>query len=254
MKRTLFLAFVCVITLSYNGFGQQSFRYNYNFQPILNNGTGVLISSADGGKTYQQKQSGLTKLKGIVKKLSDGKDTLSVSLWPITSTTKKGQTQFLNQDDNESKTLIKIVNWPTTNGYKSFDLPFSATELFALTIPLRVNLSDGTVGSEFVNANVAYNWIWGRTRIYESKFVEPRTKYWGVGPFVGMATAKNEIDKDEVGLNYGVNGMFSAYGIKFVVSLGGESTFSRNGKTNPILGFGFGFDLFTITDNSPKQE
>ncbi|TKT94048.1 hypothetical protein [Dyadobacter frigoris] len=249
MQKNILLIFTFLL-LSELSFGQQDFRFNYNFKRLINEPNIELYKYDKTQKKYSVRKTNLEHVRGALTKISIRKDTLSVKLWPNAITPNADTPNVLSSDDNYSDFIITIPdddNYPVINRYKGFDLPFSSTQLFAINIPLRMNLKNSTVGSEFINANISLSKIYGRTRIYQSEFVKPRTSFWGWGGFLGLGGTKNSIDKEEVGINYGFNIIGSIYKINLLVAIGFESGLSKYGKTSPFLGFGFGFDLVSVS-------
>jgi len=253
MKCKLIIFFLVVFTTAYS---QQDFKFKYNFKKILSQ-RGVTLNVYDKAeKKYFLRTTSLTKLNGVLSKFSEERDTLFIRLWPNDIPTDTGHPTNLSESDNYSKFIILVDenSYPTVRGYKGFDLPFTSWQLFAVNIPLRFNLKDGTVGSEFINANISFSRIWGRTRIFKSEFIKPRNLYGGAGIFAGFGGIKNSKDEDEVGINYGFNTIFSIYNINLIGTIGLETGLSKYGVTNPFAGVGIGFDLFSITGTDPKNE
>ena len=147
---------------------------------------------------------------------------------------------------------MEVDNYDDSKG--KLDIPFSTWQLKEVTIPLRYNLSSGNMSSEFLNANMSYSHIWGNTRYYESEFVKPRDRYWGLGGFAGLGMTKNSLDEDEVGVLYGANIILSAFNVSFLIAGGFESAIGKNSKTSPYIGFGIGFDLFKLSGSKSGSE
>lgn len=184
-----------------------------------------------------------SKLKGVVKERN--RDTLFVKFWNITQDAVLSQkTNIITSAENDKDFAYVIKTWKGRKPH--FDLPYKYGQLLATNIPFRILTKSGNVESDFLNANASYVFVWGKTRVFKSEFVENRNSYFAIGPFVGLSSIDNPIDdkKKEFGLNYGVNLVGGFRGLNLIVAYGFQNGFKTETKKNqPYLGFGIGFNL-----------
>lgn len=254
------LTAVVLMLASQLAYAQQDFRTEYNFGKI--SGADVLFKKLDsttGKYLYFDPAANGNFLKGvIIKKTEEGKlDTFFVKLWPVKTTTGLGTSDsqrkilpsnsIISQNPKgDNKYIIIVKDYHAASNTK-IDIPFRTWQLTEVTIPLRYNPSTKKMSSEFLNANMSYSYIWGKTRFYENEFVKPRDRYIGLGGFAGLGMTKNSLDEDEVGVLYGANVILSAFNINFLFAYGFESAIGKNSKTSNYIGFGVGFDLFKLS-------
>jgi hypothetical protein len=197
------------------------------------------------------------KLKGIIKWRD--KHRLLIRFWDIQNENSKdkykGNDSIVNSDDNKKDFVyvIDTTKWKRSVKFfgllpsnKCFDIPFRFNQFMATSIPFRIMLDSGDNQASFLNANMAYLFVFGSTRIYESEFVMPRNRYWAIGPYLGLSSLENPVtDKEEFALTYGANVVGSIHGLNLTVAFGGQNGFKN--ETNEVkyyIGFGIGFKLF----------
>ncbi|MBX7240357.1 MAG: hypothetical protein K1X92_01315 [Bacteroidia bacterium] len=207
------------------------------------------------------------KLIGVIKNRNE--DTLFIKFWDIKDTAfikskkiadpHKGLNTIVNSDDNGEDFYFVIRNWDLTSckRYKYLDIPYRMQQLTATNLPFRILLfgeKNGTVETDFLNANVSYMWVYGHTRIYESEFVKPKNRYIAQGPYMGLSAIDNKTqDRTEFGLNYGWSVAFGMQSWNLILGAGLQNGFSNETKKiQPYVGFGIGFDL--IETFSPEVE
>jgi hypothetical protein len=235
-------------------FSQQEIRFGYLFRP-KDFGDGKLELYYKEGETWKRRSLPGT-LRGTIDKRSG--DTLFVSMWPglDPSNAAIAFNNKVERKDDEYMILVKDWN-PQSRKYEAIKIPFKQHQFTATNIPFRVKLRDSTVvQSEFLNINIAYLFIRGKNKIYESKFVKNRASSFGHGPFLGFSTIENPVtEKDEFGFNIGYNAVFSFGKLNFVIAAGTENGFTRHTRRlNPYVGFGFGFGLIELFDPEIKTE
>lgn len=189
------------------------------------------------------------KLKGIIKERSG--DTLFIKFWDITNESDSFKTtgNFVNENNN-GKDFIFIIDsmkYDTSIWAKGkfLDIPFRFNQFMATNLPFRVLTKSGNLESDFLNANIAYQFVSGSTRIFDSEFVEPRNRYFAYGPYLGLSSIDNpDTQKKEFGLNYGINAVVSKQGLNIIIAYGFQNGFKTGTKeVQPYLGFGIGFEL-----------
>ncbi|MFD2585034.1 hypothetical protein ACFSR6_21230 [Pedobacter vanadiisoli] len=190
-------------------------------------------------KKFEKKEI-YNKLIGVIKERN--KDSLFVHFWDITKNVSSTN-NIITSEDNGSDYVIEVKKW---NGNRShLDLPYRFVQLMATNIPFRVLTKSGNLESEFLNANVSLVWVKGKTRLFKSEFVEPRNRYWALGPYFGLtAIDGSDTEKKQFGLNYGVNVMAGIQGINIIAAYGFQNGFKSDTKSiQPYFGFGIGFKL-----------
>lgn len=252
MKQLLLFALLCTAFIA--GFAQQEIKFGYQFRPAdFNTDSNKLYIKK--GDNYELRQFGQT-LRGVISKRD--KDTLFVSLWPGIDASSSTIKLDPSKGGDEDEYIILVKDWnPAHRKYKSIDIPFKQQQFTATNIPFRVKFRDSvTLQSEFLNVNVTYLWMWGKTRFYQSKFVTERNRSFAIGPFLGLSTLENPAtEKDEFGLNYGINMMFSVNKLHFVIAGGAENGFKKETKRlHPYIGFGMGFKLVEMFEPEIEKE
>lgn len=176
--------------------------------------------------------------------LNETKDTFTLVPWY-----RKNKENFFGagmalDPDNNYVFAIAKSKWSISKaGNPYIDIPFVFTELTSTSLPFRVNLRNGDVTGEFLNANLALFRVWGKTRFYRSKFIDARDRYLGVGVYIGGSEIEEE-EKKLFGFNYGLNAIAAIYKVQIIVALGAESGISsKANKFNPYLGVGFGVSI-----------
>jgi hypothetical protein len=251
--RAIVLSLVITFFAS-NVFSQLELRFGYCFRSKVF-GDNKLELYLKEGETWTRKTFSTT-LRGTIDKRSG--DTLFVSMWPGLDPSKSEIAIDNTKDRKDDEYMILVKNWnPNNRRYKSIKIPFKYQQFTATNIPFRVKLRDSTVvQSEFLNINVAYLFIRGKNKIFESKFVKNRARSFGHGPFLGFSTIENPVtEKDEFGFNVGYNAVFTFGKLNFVIAAGTENGFTgHTRKLNPYVGFGFGFGLIEMFDPEIEKE
>ena len=201
------------------------------------------------------------------------KDTLTVKFWYIDSIRNpdpyKDSVNYINSKNYDSITIYVIKNWRTYFGLKFFnykfgyhlikDIPFHQRQLTATSLPIRKNLDkEGNFQTDFTfNANLTYLFITGHSRLYKSSFVQPRNRFIGIGPYVGISSMdadSSKTPKKTLGLNFGGNLVLNAYNLNLVFAVGIEKGFTAyTKKTTPYFGIGIGFKLVDISTPEIKN-
>lgn len=247
-----------IILLSFifclNARSQQTMRFGFRFDANdFRLGKRQLYLVGDTGLVKRDFRGTLI---GIITRRD--RDSLFVNFWPslgLSNTTLVVQSYGTQHD---SDYVIVIRNWnPENRKYNSIDLKFRYKQFTATNIPFRVKFRGSTsLESEFLNFNVTWLTVWGKTRIYESRFVKERSRSWARGIYIGLSTIKNpDTDKNEFGLNYGYNVIHTVNGFNFTLAVGAENGFKNaTKKLNPYIAFGLGFKLVEAFEPEIKTD
>jgi hypothetical protein len=226
-----------------------SFTYDNN--PI------VIVKNLDiSTPTYTPKEIS-SKLKGTTTRNGD---TLFINFWDIQKPDPKASiSQFVNIDDNGKDFAFVITKWQTSPFFKGefFDVPFRFRQFMATNLPFRILTKSGDLESDFLNANVAYMYVAGHTRLFKSQFIENRNRYFAYGPYLGLSSIDNGVSgKKEFGINYGANAAIGLQGFNITVAYGFQQGFKEGTKdVQPYIGLGIGFKLLeTFTPEIKKKE
>jgi hypothetical protein len=268
MKKLLFFASICFSIIIPKTYGQQEFKVRYFFshkkflaanlnmvteQPNSNVVNGYVLQH-DGTKLPIH---GITqpkiitpktihrKLKGIID-FRDG-DMLYFHFWDITSGPTLSPTYVTAADNGNDFTYQ--INW---NRKGNFSIPFSYRILTATNIPFKYDFFTKTTKADFLNFNLAYFFVFGRTKIYENDDIKPRNFYFGIGPYAGITSIEDNTQGfKRFGITYGASTVFSFYGLNLVESFGLENGFT-NETSNPhfYIGIGLGYNLISLFDPS----
>jgi uncharacterized membrane protein len=186
--------------------------------------------------------------KGIITKKSG--DSVYVNFWRVKDNVENKEVNndndYLNYSNTgDKKNYVFVIDSVKYNN-RFFDFPFRFWQLMATNIPFRVLTKSGALETDFLNVNATFLKVSGHTRLYKSKFVKQKNRYFAYGPFLGLSTIENTVtDKKEFGLNYGVNVIGSVHGLNLIAAYGWQYGFKEETKTaQPYLGFGIGFKLF----------
>ncbi len=271
MKITAFTVFIITVLISCNLYAQQDFAFRYNFKKLIHNDPQNFFrvdTATVNGKfttTYIPLKVKLNELKGGLKKTSDITgdttqiDTFYIRLWPLNNRMGIDSAGYLSEKDNYKNFVIFLrkEDWnsfgvPGIKRFKAIDLPYHGWQLFALNIPFRVNIKDGSSSSDFINANVSCSIIMGKQRIFKTEFVKPRNRYIGVGLYTGFGQLTRDENK-YLGLNYGANLIGSIFNVNLIGTIGFETRLSHFKDTKPYVGLGFGISLFSLTGGTPAD-
>jgi hypothetical protein len=196
-------------------------------------------------------------------KINETHDTLSIEPWYETNKEAK---YFEDKNQNklgidDEKSYKYVINWEknmTKNGYPIIEIPFEYRQFALTSLPFRFNLKDKKFSADFLNANIAYLWIYGKTKFYKSKFKEPSSNYWGIGPYIGASTISDESEEkkaDVFGFNYGINVIWSIQNINLSLALGAESGFTtKKNAFIPYWGIGIGIKLIEFYEPENKDD
>ncbi len=196
--------------------------------------------------------------------INEDHDTLFFSPWPDYS--DKPDEYFKDKNDkvtpiDEEHKYSFAINWSKNKnwfGYYVIKIPFRYGQFAITSIPFRFNLKDGIYKSGFLNANISYLYICGKTKFYESKFIEPRTNYWGFGPYIGASTIEEDKEKKTPNIfafNYGLNLVRSIRNINLSLALGAESGFTtKENAFIPYWGIGIGIKLIEFYEPENVKE
>lgn len=234
------------------------------FFEIDNNKTYIKKNKIINKNIYSEKQI-LSKLKGVVSQRN--KDTLFIKFWniEIESDPVKGlrRDTIVNSADNSSDFIYVIDSlngWKKSNairvkktlpfiGIKKyggyFDVPFRFKELMATNLPFRILTRTGKLESNFLNANIAYLFVYGHTRIFKSEFIKNKNRFKALGPYLGLSSIDNPVnDKNEFGLNYGINAIWGFQSFNITLAYGWQNGFKKETKEiQPYFAIGIGFKL-----------
>jgi hypothetical protein len=224
-------------------FGQQEYKFGYKFDTTYFKKGGLELYVKQGD-SYVRRYFNQPLIGTIDKR---NKDTFDVHFWPPL----KLQANNLVVDStgivHDSDYVVVVKNWKLDERkYKQLVMPYKHQQLTATNIPFRIKFRDSTTyEGEFLNANVTYLWVCGKTKIFESRFVKPRNYSWSFGPYTGLSEIENpENEKKEFGFNLGLNVIYATGKLNFVLAGGAEKGFTKGTrKLNPYIGFGFGFSL-----------
>jgi len=261
---------------------EQPFKSGFRFKPKLINNSGdslflihdtsktvitqVGYMERSGEKILKQEDSAYKEYKhkknhndkkpliGIINERNE--DSLFIQFWHFSRDSVSDKASFVNSADEDSFFVFKITKWKRSlqrNLYR--DIPYQNNQFTAVTFPVRINFSDGTVETAFTNATISISRIFGKARIYKSSFLEPRYRYLGLGVMFGVGAREDMNAKNEFSVIYGFSAIGSIYGIKLVVASGWESGFkSTSKKTALFMGIGFGLDIFSVLDPEIKKK
>jgi hypothetical protein len=221
----------------------------------INGSNTLILKSTSVNKTDLLKRSLSSNLKGTISKRSG--DTLFINFWKIVkeSSNKSAALNIVNIKNSENDFIFVINDTSYVKG-KYFNIPYRMGQFTATSLPFRVLLKGGKLESDFLNANVAYFSIKGRTKIFRNKLIKARNSFWGLGPYLGLSAIDNEETKNkEFGLNYGGSYIRSIQGLNLTVALGAQNGFKEGTRSvKPYLGFGIGFKLVEIFSPEIKDK
>lgn len=191
-------------------------------------------------------------------KINESHDTLFLEPWysvevnPAKQMKRKDGTELSINNDIK---YCFAIDWKKNTKIK---IPFYYSQFAVTSLPFRFNLKDKKFSSDFLNANVAYLFIWGKTKFYKSKFLEPRSDYWGIGPYIGASTISDDSEEkkpDVFGFNYGINVVKSIQNINLSFAMGAESGFTtKKNAFIPYWGIGLGIKLIELYEPENKAD
>jgi hypothetical protein len=192
------------------------------------------------------------RLLGSITKRNE--DSVFIKFWPIVNDPFKDQKNLVNTSSADSNFVYVIKKWKGSKA--KFDFPFKFNQLMATNLPFRVLTKTGDLESEFLNANISLQHVRGSNRIYKSVLMSPRSRYYAVGPYVGLSAIDNPVTtKKEFGLNAGVNLVLGLQSLNLTVAYGFQKGFKTGTKDiQPYIGFGIGFDLLETFIPEIKSE
>ena len=238
---------------------QDAFKFNYRFRPSMNPKGDIIeeIPGPGGTKPSYRLLDATTMIKMGKIKISEGHDSLKLSPWYYTGAGAAPNVLRLTTVPNtaypvtETNTYSFLIDWTSAatlhHGYRFFDVPFRYSQFAITSLPFRIDFRTGEFKNEFLNANISYLFISGKTRFYKSKFLSTRNTYWGWGPFIGASTVEDDEKKNHFGFNYGLNGVRSIRNINLTLAIGAESCFtSKANDFTPYVGIGLGIKLIEL--------
>ncbi len=241
------MKFFLLIAISFLAMGkvnsQQVFRFQYRFDTTNFKNQKFQLFEKKGDK-YEARDFDFL-LRGEIG--SRKRDTFTVNLWP--SLALKGNKLILDSNGtaHDSDYVIVVKDWnPEKYKYKRIKIPYRQWEITATNLPFRVKFRDSTtLEGEFLNFNITLLRVFGTTKIFHSRFVQPRNRSIAFGPFLGLAKIENPATKkSEFALNFGSNVVYSIGKLNLVLAGGAEKGFkTATKKLNPYIGFGLGFSL-----------
>lgn len=282
----IIVAFTIVLLKTYPAFSQP-FKFHYNLKKCLNECGqfrsvhdlekarvywGLLGTNSDTTSIYRWKIGTDLKWYDIENKIKSGKvqindthDTLFFSPWYVTNDPlfikiHGTKTEVAISDDT---TYCFVIDWNADANKNIFgtyvlSIPFYYSQFAVTSLPFRFNIKDKAFSNDFLNANITYLFIFGKTKFFQSKFLEPRSNYWGFGPYIGASTIKDGADKDGAdifGFNYGLNAVRSIRNIDLSLALGAEGGFTnRYNSFIPYVGIGLGLKLIEFYEPENKKE
>jgi hypothetical protein len=177
---------------------------------------------------------------------------LNISLWYF-SKGKNGQEDHpFNRVEGYDKTTLneQVLSSYFTPEKKPYKIHFTEVQVAAINLFYRYYLNGIGPGGSFTNANAAVYWILGTTKFYPSGFLQPKSSFWGFGPFVGFSSAPSVSGEKASGgavtdFNAGVSVFYSFWG--FQLSAGYGLDFLASNNIAPYFGLGVGFKLITLT-------
>lgn len=230
---------------------QTPIKFHYRVKPDINKKGALYEKSKDpAGNTVYKRREIKEKIKVGKVKINESHDTLTLVPWYNTN----GATKLKVYDDtsdvplNDNSEYFLVIDWPKNKICKYFILPLGYRHgQFAVTsLPFRISLKTGELENNFLNANLTYLFMFGKTRFYKSKFLDPRNNYWGIGPYIGASTIKDGTT-EYFGFNYGLNGIRSIKNIDLTLAIGAESSFKTKATDfNPYIALGIGIKLIDV--------
>lgn len=204
-------------------------------------------------------------------------DTLFITLWHFEHDTKMDRL-FPGIADHLYALAIQpwqrdssISSWRHTKSRyrgmyalpKWYPVKFKHLYLGATTVPFRVKVWDGSVDKDFLNANVSFGYLWGKTRFYKYADIRPRNFSFGLGAFLGLVEINDSIsNKERLGFSWGMNLMANVYNnLSILIALGANTNFGTKynkeasnpdgsinwkGFIQPYIGIGFGYGLYSV--------
>ena len=185
------------------------------------------------------------KLKGVITERNG--DTLFINFWDITPPDPfSGTNPYVNILHNGESFYYVITNWRRRSFFSGryYDIPFTFKQFMATSLPFRILTKNGDLESDFLNANIAFMFIRGATRLFKSEFVEPRNRHLGIGPYFGLSSIDINNEDKEFGINYGINLVGALENVHFTIAYGFQNGFDQAKKVQSYVGFGIGVSLF----------
>ena len=184
-------------------------------------------------------------LKGVID-FRDG-DNLYFHFWDIISTPLLSATN-VDAGDN-GKDFFGTINW---NGELHIDIPFYFSSFSATYIPFKYDFCRKTTESSFLNFNAAYLFMWGRTRYFKNDDIKPRNTYAGLGGYFGGTNLQTDPQYlNQLGVTYGITGVFSFYGLNTIGSFGFENGLThQTSAPHFYVGIGIGYNLVSFFGTS----
>lgn len=221
-------------------------------------GERILVKTmiSDTANRIKKEISGEDPLRGVIKERNG--DTLFINFWRFNKDYLKNDNSYVNSNDSAETFILVINKWERSRrGNQIIDIPYRNRQFIAANYPVRVNPVDGRVQSGLENASISYMLVFGKARIYKSDFIEPRCRFWGFGPMLGVGTRTREDDddKEDITMTGGLSITGSMYGVKLLVALGAERGFNKkSNKITPFIGFGFGIDIYSVVNPEIKRK
>ena len=139
------------------------------------------------------------KLKGVIDFRES--DTLYIHFWNITGGPTLPATCITAMDNGNDFTYQ--ISW---NRKGNFKIPFSYRILTATDIPFKYDFITKKTKADFLNFNLAYLFIFGRTKVFQNNDIKPRNFHFGIGPFCGITSIEDTTQSlKQFGVTYGVS-------------------------------------------------
>lgn len=260
MKQIL-LTFVIIIISITVAYAQKPIGFHYILKAHTNKkGTLYEKLKDSAGNTVYERRMVKKKIKVGKIKINETHDTLTLIPW---YNDKEKPTYFYTDTENDStllndkSTYIFCINWDGEEnrscGYNIMKLRYYHGQFAVTSLPFRINLKTGEFENSFLNANLTYLFMFGKTRFYKSKFLDPRSNYFGIGPYIGASTIKDGTN-EYFGFNYGLNGIKSVKNIDLTLAIGAESSFKTKATNfNPYVALGIGIKLIDVYTPDNKE-
>lgn len=96
----------------------------------------------------------------------------------------KGNPDVINSSDNDTM-FAYVIKWDKKHQFK---VPFSGNVLLATSIPFRYRLeSNADLDANFLNVGVNGFRIWGKSKFFKQKQIDPKLNYRGAGLFIAFS-------------------------------------------------------------------
>lgn len=267
---------ILIMLYSYLAYSQQEYKFKYKFSPkvckrfhfenqylFTNSGdfytyepSGIYLDGDDvdiieskviKSNYIQRNFPPLAKAPvGRITKRSG--DTLFIEFWQITGTGPIDETLY-----NDKEFIYLLDNSWINNRFR---VPFRYRMMTAANLPFRITFNNGKLNADFLNFNVTYMFMRGKTTFFKQEFIKPRYRQFGLGPFLGMTSINDSEDElKEFGVAYGINAVISIIqDFNITVAFGFENGFTNSNQNTSFVGIGLGYKLVDLYDPRPNEE